>query len=329
MILVTGGFGLIGSNVAKHLVNEGHEVIVLDQAAQTDHPFFPKSDRIHFEAVNILDRFSLTSIFNKYRIETIIHAAATTDGEFCRANPVGAVELNTMGTLNVLELARLYEVERFIYISSGSIFGLQQTLDPIDESVLPTPMNPYATTKLLSEELVRCYQVNFGLKTSNVRISHVFGPTPEFRKPRWNLGPVNYYLWKVLTENKLVEPSGLDFEANFTHVDDVSDGISRLVATEELPQYINLGSEKMYHTREVVEFIREKLPGREINVGPGVEPFVKQAPMRGPLVSNYKEQIGYTPKVVFSEALNKHFHWMKEELAKRGELHKDIELERV
>lgn len=325
MILVTGGFGLIGANVAKRLAHEGYEVVVLDRIVDKSSDFFAECENIHFENVDMLDPFALTSVFNEYDIKTVIHAAATTDGEYCKKNPVGAVKTNTIGTLHLLELSRKFDIERFIYISSGSIFGLQKTLDPIDESVQPTPMNPYATTKLLSEELVRCYVVNFGLQATSVRISHVFGATPIFRKPRWNQGPINYYFWKVLTENQLNEETGADFQANFTHVDDVAEGIYRIVATEDVPSYINLGSEKMYSTREIIDFIRQKLPDRKIEVGPGVEPFVKQAPLRGPLISNYKKEIGYTPTVDFHEALNKHFQWMKRELAKRGELHADID----
>ncbi len=325
MILVTGGFGLIGSNIARKLLHEGYEVIIIDEKINTENDFFQSSDRLHFEKGSILDQFFLTTIFKKYDIQMVIHAAATTDGEYCKEHPVGAVEINTLGTLYLLEFCRIYSITRFIYISSGSIFGQQTTLDPIDESISPVPMNPYATTKMLSEELVRCYQVNFGLSTTNVRISHVFGSTPQFRKPRWNQGPIGYYFWKVLTENKLNEEAGLDFQANFTYVDDVAEGIHRLIEATETPLSINLGSEKMYSNREILEFIQEKLPGREIRIGSGVGPFIKQAPLRGPLVTQYKKEIGYQPKVVLKDALNKHYLWMKAELDKRGELHEAID----
>lgn len=318
MILVTGGMGLVGSNIARKLVHDGYEVVVLDQNSEQGADFFSGFENVFLESGDITNHFTLSSIFKKYEIKTVIHAAAITNGAYCMENPVKAVQVNTLGTMNLLEFCRMQAINKFIYVSSGSVFGLQESLDPIYESAIPTPMNTYATTKKLSEELVHCYEVNYGLDTTSVRISWVFGPTPILRKPRWNQGPIGYYFWNVLTENKLIEESGLDFQANFTHVDDVAEGVERIMLTPNAPQYVHLSSEELYSNHEIVDFLKEKAPESEIQVGAGVEPFVQQAPIRGPLVSEYKQDIGYKPKVIFKEALEKQFNWMKKELEKRG-----------
>lgn len=319
-ILVTGGFGLIGANAVKRLAQEGHHVVLFDKTIDRDTDFFTGSDSIEFEQGDVTNHFTVTALFAKHRFDAIIHAAANLNGMYCKANPTDAVETNTIGTLSLLELARIHQVQKFIYIGSGSVFGKQMSTDPIDETVPATPMNTYATTKRLSEELLHCYRVNYGMETINIRVSWVFGPLPTVKEPRWSNGPIAYYTYKVLTENQLEERSGRDFIANFTYVDDVTEGIVRLLETDEAPPCVHLSSEQLYANQEIIEFLQQKCPASNINVGEGAEPFVLQAPIRGPLVSNYKEQIGYKPSADFRESLEAYFTWLKTELKKRNEV---------
>jgi nucleoside-diphosphate-sugar epimerase len=321
MLLVTGGFGLVGSNAARHLSALGFQVLLLDRSVNKDSDFFQGCSGIEFVEGDILDPFLLAKIFSTYPIQGIIHSAANVNGQFCKSHPTQAFETNTKGTLHLLEIARLHEVNKFIYISSASVFGKQANTDPIGETALPTPMNMYATTKKMSEELVRSYRVIYGMETVIVRISWVFGPIPELREPRWSVGPIPYYTWKILTENKLVESSGIDFLANFTSVDDVSHGIHRILDTRDAPEVVHLSSEQLYSNKQIVQFLRKQSPDSDIRIGDGMDPFVQQAPLRGALVSESKDRIGYQPKADFNEALEKYYKWMKNELLKRESSH--------
>lgn len=316
MILVTGGFGLIGSNLVKRLSEEGREVVLFDRQVNTESDFFKARENIHFVEGDVTNEFTLASLFKEYDIDAIVHCAANLDGKYCKANPVDAVKTNTVGTLSLLELSRIYGVKKFIYAGSGSVFGKQETKDPIYESTLATPMNTYASTKKMSEELIHMYRVNYGMDAVNVRVSWVFGPTPVLKEPRWNT-PVAYYVWNVLAKNRLVEESGIDFIANYTYVDDVTNGLVLLLDKENAPEYVHLSSEELYSNKEIVEFLRAKSPESQIEIGEGVEPFVLQAPIRGPLVSEYKEQIGYEPQGNFKEALENYYEWMKQQLDKK------------
>ncbi|NEU30189.1 NAD(P)-dependent oxidoreductase [bacterium LRH843] len=317
MILVTGGNGIIGGNLVKRLAKEeGKAVVLFDQHVNKESDFFKDCDNIHFVRGDITNHFTLSSIFAQYEIDSIIHCAANVNSTKCRENPINAVEVNTLGTLSLLELARIYDVGTFINIGSASVFGNQSSTEPIYETTLATPMNVYASTKKLSEELVHCYRVNYGMNAVNLRVSWVFGPSPEYKIPLWSHGPIAYYTWKVLSEKKLVEPSGSDLVANFTFIDDVVDGVIRALETEHLPGCLHISSEKLYSNKEVIEFLQEKRPEIQIKVGGGAEPFVKQAPIRGPLVSEYKEQIGFEPKADLKESLNIYFNWVNEEIKK-------------
>ncbi|NEU31079.1 NAD(P)-dependent oxidoreductase [bacterium LRH843] len=317
-ILVTGGFGLIGANVVKRLSNEGHQVILFDKEIDRSTDFFVGSENIKYIEGDLTNQFTLSSLFANDQFDAIVHSAANLNGEYCKMNPIDAVQLNTMGTLSLLELARIHGVNKFIYVGSGSVFGKQTTMEPIDERAEVTPMNTYATTKRLSEELVRCYRVNYGMDATTIRVSWVFGPLPKLKVPRWNSGPVAYYTYKVLSENNLNEPSGSDFIANFTYIDNVIDGIVCLLNTNNAPEFVHLSSEQLYSTKEIVDFLMSKLPNSEIYVGEGAEPFELQAPMRGALVSNYKDQIGFKPNEDLKESLEEYFYWMKRELEKRN-----------
>ena len=101
-------------------------------------------------------------------------------------------------------------------------------------------------------------------------------------------------------------------------MDDVIDGIICALKTDKMPEYLHLSSEKLYPNKEIVNFLKEKLPDNYIEIGPGSEPFTLQAPIRGPLVSEYKEQIGFQPKADFKQSLETYFHWMKDKLQKRS-----------
>lgn len=323
-ILVTGGYGLIGANLVKKLAGDGHNVILFDKIIDQSTDFFAGLNNIDYVEGDLTNHFTLSALFKNYQFDAIVHSAANLNGAYCQENPIEAVETNTLGTLSLLELARIYGVNKFIYAGSGSIFGKQTTTDPIDESTVATPMNTYATTKRLSEELLHCYRVNYGMQAVNVRVSWVFGPLPKLRVPRWNNGPIAYYTYNILTENKINEESGLDFIANFTYVEDVVEGINCILHTDNPPESVHLSSEKLYSNKEILDFLKEKSPESEMKVGEGVEPFVLQAPIRGPLVSNFKHEIGFNPSADFKESLEKYYTWMKKELENRNEQYADV-----
>ena len=143
-IMVTGGTGFVGSNIVKELATRGHDVVSLDVSPADDlnrHYLGDLESRVTFVSGSILNPSDLAAVRQTYQIEKIVHAAVFTvnrvDLETARGRDI--VEINVTGTANVLEMARLIGPERFIYISSGSMYGMARAPDQYFNEDDPSP----------------------------------------------------------------------------------------------------------------------------------------------------------------------------------------------
>lgn len=181
-ILVTGGTGLVGVYAVALLLEKGERPVVYDvklndrllQAVGVD----VKS--IGLVQGDILDLPRLSSVFREHGIDRVIHLAASL-GEEVQRQPYSGARLNVLGTLNVLEAARLEDVSRVIYGSSGSAYlgSVNKETKKIDETIPLNPPSLYAATKASSELLGRCYAQGFGFEFVCVRyVGGLYGPSP-------------------------------------------------------------------------------------------------------------------------------------------------------
>ena len=175
--LITGGAGFIGSHIVDALVEEGHEVVVLDDLSSGH-------------------KKNLSEVWNKIKFvegdirdpETCIKAAEGCDGIFHEAalvsvpdsinRPRDNHDINITGTLNILEAARQQGVKRVVFASSAAIYGDNPEL-PKREDMLPEPKSPYALAKLTGEYYLKVYAECFGLETVALRYFNVFGPRQD------------------------------------------------------------------------------------------------------------------------------------------------------
>ena len=170
--VVTGGAGFIGSHITEHLVNSGHQVTVLDSLRTG----FKKNLK------DIIVKFIKEDIRNKNVINQIIsdtdcvfHLAALVSVPESLQKMDECIEINTMGTLNILEAARKNDACKVVLSSSAANYGNNPILPKI-ESMSPEPMTPYAITKLDGEYYLRMYDKHYNLNTASLRYFNVFGP---------------------------------------------------------------------------------------------------------------------------------------------------------
>jgi UDP-glucose 4-epimerase len=171
-VLVTGGAGFIGSNLVRELLDDDHEVVVLDDLSTGDNGNLAGL-KIDFLNASILEASSLRDAADG--CQAIVHLAARPSVPRSIANPELTHEVNVTGTVRVLEVARALGNPHVILASSSSVYGANRVL-PKSETALPLPLSPYAVSKLAAEQYALAWTHTYGLEVLAFRFFNVFGP---------------------------------------------------------------------------------------------------------------------------------------------------------
>ena len=173
-VLITGGAGFIGSHLVEHFHTD-HKVVVVDNL-RSGYRENLEGFRHDFHEVSITEQDSLVALFEG--VDLVFHMAAMVSVPESLKDPYECVEINTLGTLNVLEAARRNGVKGVVFATSAAVYG-DNPVVPKVESMLPEPKSPYAVTKLDGEHFMRIYASQWGLKTASLRFFNVFGPRQD------------------------------------------------------------------------------------------------------------------------------------------------------
>jgi len=215
-ILVTGGAGFIGSHVVDALIERGHEVAVVDDLSTGKREHLNPQAR--FYHLDIRDAQGLEEVFSTERPEVVNHQAARANVRESIEKPVLYAEVNIIGSLNLLELSRRYEVEKFIYASTGgAVYGEPEYL-PADEAHPINPLDPYGASKHFVEHYLHLYGVNYGLCYTILRYPNVYGPRQD---PYGEAGVVAIFTGQMLRgEQAAINGSG-EQERDFVYMGDI------------------------------------------------------------------------------------------------------------
>lgn len=313
-LLVTGAMGHVGCSVARVAAERGLDVVAqylnrFDEKAAAD-----LGPAVKWRRCDLSKPQEVAALSASENIDGCVHSAALPNEESTRPAPSAAFQVNVASVQSLLELARSGGWRRFILVSTGSVF--QRWTDrnkSIHESEPTSPINVYASTKHCAELLTSMYKNAYGVSAATARISWVYGPplVPKtFDGPR---GPVPHFLRRMLRGEKVDEPSGGDFAASFTHVDDCAQGLIALYEAQALEHAIyHVGSGRNYSTFEVVEAVRAAVPGCTLKVGPGTEPWTRYTVIRGPLnCDRMREELGFVPRLGLEAGVAQFAAWMR------------------
>lgn len=310
-VFLTGGYGHIGSWVAYLLAKEGEKVIIYDTNPIAPDYLRDTSKEITFIRGDVMDFAGLTQVFQQHNheIDGIIHTVALM-GEFVPANPHRNVMLNIDGFLNVLELARIFDIEKVLYTSTGAVYGAVHGVASEDKDP-PNPADLYGATKVSCEYLGRQYEANFGLDFRICRLYFVYGPG-KFPSRFINLYKVAFGALEGL--KGLTLERGADQKLDFTYVEDVARGVVMLYKAEDLKHKIfNLATGVGNGVGRVVELAQKytHFPV-EVEIGPG-----RIVPRSEALdISRAKEELGYRPNYSLEEGVKLYADWLGKILSK-------------
>ncbi|MDR3623833.1 MAG: SDR family oxidoreductase [Chlamydiales bacterium] len=293
--LVTGGAGFIGSHLVERLLQEGHEVIVLDNLAGghlknlrsvQNHPAFS------FEKVDIRNIQEIEPFFNA--VDWVFHLAAMADIVPSIEKPDLYYEVNVNGTFNVLECAKRAKVKRFVYVASSSCYGIAKEY-PTQESATISPEYPYALTKNLGEQLVMHWEKLYHLPAVSLRFFNVYGPRS---RTTGAYGAVfGVFLAQKLNNRPYTVVGDGKQTRDFTYVTDVVDAVYKAACSELSGKIFNVGSSGHYSVNRLVELLGGDvvyIPKR-----PG-EPDCTFAD-----VSKIQAELGWKASISFEEGIKK------------------------
>jgi nucleoside-diphosphate-sugar epimerase len=298
--LVTGGAGFIGSHIASRLIEDGHEVRVLDNFSTGDRANLAALDG-SFDLVEG-DMQSYERAHNAVQgCEVVFHQAALPSVPRSIQDPLTSNSANVVGTLNLLLASRDSDVRRVVFASSSSIYGADKTL-PKREDLPSMPISPYAVAKQAGEAYCRSFSNVYGLETVALRYFNVFGPRQD---------PLSQYsavIPRFITallrgESPVVYGDG-EQSRDFTYIDNVVDANLRAAAAEGVEgQTFNIACGDRISLNRLLEEIRGI-------VGSDVEATYRD-PRQGDVkhsladISRAREQLGYEPLVGFNEGLQR------------------------
>jgi UDP-glucose 4-epimerase len=251
-VLVTGGAGFIGSNIVDRLIEEGHKVIVVDNLSTGKKENL--NEKAEFYQLDIRDQ-ELKKVFKENNITHVIHHAAQIDVQHSIEDPLFDAQNNILGTINVLEIAKKYGVEKIIYASSAAVYGEPDYL-PVDEEHPIKAMSPYGITKHTPEHYIKMYSELYNLKYTIFRYSNVYGPRQD---PKGEGGVVSIFVDKMLTEERPVIFGDGEQTRDFIHVYDIVK--ANLMALEKGDNIlVNVSTESRDSVNDLVDYLNEILP---------------------------------------------------------------------
>ena len=332
-ILVTGAAGFIGFHLCQKFIALNHEVIGLDNLNDYYDPNLKLArlnelgiveknlsynklyesalgNKFKFTKINIEDRENLPTLFEKENFDIVINLAAQAGVRYSIENPFVYAESNVMGFLNILECCRKLKIEKLLFASSSSVYGLNEKIPFSTEDNVDHPISLYAATKKSNELMAHTYSYLYNIKTIGLRFFTVYGP--------WGRPDMAMFLFTdaILNNRPIKVFNNGNLSRDFTYIDDIINGITAIVDQFDT---INL-SDKKYKIYNIgnnepvklIDFISE------IEKNTGITAEKEMLPMQPGDVektwANIDELItdtGYTPKTSIKEGVANFINWYK------------------
>jgi len=343
-ILITGVAGFIGFHLAKRLLDDGHEVVGLDNIndyydvnlkygrlkhlgieRETISKTFVNSttyDRCKFIQLDVSDRKSMERLFADEQFGAVAHLAAQAGVRYSLENPHTYIESNIVGFINILEGCRKNGIKNLSFASSSSVYGLNRSQPFKTTDHTDHPVSLYAATKKSTEMMAHSYAHLYGIEITGLRFFTVYGP---WGRP--DMAPM-LFADAILHDRAIRVFNYGKMSRDFTYIDDIIDGIIKVIKSpatsnpnwdpndpqpnsSSAPYKIyNIGNSKPIELMDFIDILEEKL---------GIEAKKEMLPMQnGDVISTYadttplQEDFGYRPLISLDDGIEKFVEWYRE-----------------
>lgn len=296
-VLITGAAGFIGSHLYNKLKNDGHEVIGIDNWFHScNHPIAKEVKHGDILNIGLIDELVKWS-------DVVYHLAAQIHVDRSIEYPHETIEINVIGTLNILEAVRKYD-KKMVFASSSEVYGSSQA-DYMDESHLLDAQSPYAASKVAGDRLCKSYNDTYGTKVAILRNFNTFG---EHQADDSYGGVIAIFTRKALAGEPLNIFGSGQQERDYMSVADAIKGYELCIEKELWGKPINIGTGKTIEIQEIAEMIKDITKSKSEIVN--IEPRPGEVQRLCADISLAKS-MGFVPETDFKKDLEKYINWYK------------------
>jgi UDP-glucuronate 4-epimerase len=312
-ILITGGAGFIGSHLVDLLLAEGGwRVVVVDDFNDFYAPDIKRAnirehlENPHYQLVeaDIRDFAALANLFREKNFDGIAHLAARAGVRPSLAEPVLYTETNINGTVNLLELARKYNVPQFVFASSSSVYGVNEKVPFAEDDPIFNPISPYAATKAAGELLCHTYAHLYGLRCVCLRFFTVYGAR---QRPDLAI----HKFTKLISAGQSIPVFGDGAtRRDYTYIDDIMQGVRAAIDYGKTNyEVINLGESRTVELRELIALIEDALGAKAAIDRQPMQPG--DVPQTFADISRARKLLNYNPTTPIEEGIKKFVEWFR------------------
>ena len=312
-ILVTGAAGFIGSHLVEYLLREGGwNITVIDDLNDFYSPEIKRANLatlkeagdFEFVEADIRDADALRKIFDAGNFQTIVHLAARAGVRPSLCHPKLYSETNINGTLNLLELARDFDVKQFVFGSSSSVYGINADVPFSENDRIHQPISPYASTKAAGELLCHTYSHLFNIRTVCLRFFTVYGARqrPDLAIHKFS---------RLITEGKPIQVFGDGTtRRDYTYIDDIIQGVRAAIDYDAtMHEVINLGESETTELSRLIELLEENFGQKAVIDRQPMQPG--DVPVTYANISKARELLNYNPTTKIEQGIPKFVEWFR------------------
>ena len=326
-VLVTGAAGFIGFFLAEKLLQAGVDVVGLDNLNDYYDPALKRarldilrqSDGFAFAQADLTDSDALAEVFDRRRPRHVVNLAAQAGVRYSIDNPGAYAASNLTGFLNILEACRRYSVRHLVYASSSSVYGGNKVQPFSVRHSVDHPVSLYAATKKANEMMAHSYSHLYDLPTTGLRFFTVYGP--------WGRPDMAYFKFaeKIRAGQPIQIYNNGEMERDFTYVDDIVEGVARLIPRAAAPdrgfapnapnpgtswapyRLYNIGNRRKERLMDMIALLERELGQEAVKEYLPMQPGDVQATWAD--IDDLEEAVGFSPSTPLDEGLSKFVAW--------------------
>src|SRR5699024_523707 len=314
--LVTGAAGFIGMYTAKRLLEQGHQVVGLDNLNDYYEPALKDwrlaqltpFENFRFVKLDLADREGMAQLFAKEQFQRVIHLAAQAGVRYSIENPFAYVDSNLVGTMTILEGCRHHKVEHLVYASSSSVYGMNDKIPFSEADQVDNPVSLYAATKKSNELMAHSYSKLYGIPTTGLRFFTVYGPAgrPDMAPWLFTEAILKGEPIKVFNHGKMMR--------DFTDIDNIVEGVIRIqdeIPSGDIPYSLfNISNNEPIQLSRFIEAIETATGRRAEKIMLPMQPGDVERTYAD--TARLEAAVGYKPQTSIEHGIQQFVNWYRE-----------------